>query len=112
MSVSFRLVSLPNFRIFSYVEAASFLVLLLVAMPLKYFADLPVAVSVAGAAHGWIFVAYLVFVGFAARKFSWRPLVVLGAVVASVLPFGPLVFDRLALSGRAERTAPPAPDRS
>lgn len=106
------LVSVRNFRIFGFVEAASFLVLLFVAMPLKYLAGLPLAVSIAGAAHGWIFVAYLVFVAFAARKFSWRPLVILGAVVASILPLGPFVFDRLVLSGRGERTGPPAPDRS
>lgn len=106
------LVSLRNFRIFSFVEAASFLILLLVAMPLKYLAGLPLAVSIAGAAHGWIFVAYLVFVVFAARKFRWKPLVILGAIVASILPFGPFAFDRLVLNGTGERTAPPAPDRS
>lgn len=106
------LITRRNFRIFSYVEAASFLLLLFVAMPLKYLAGLPLAVTVAGTAHGWIFVAYLIFVGLAARPLGWKPLAILGALVASVLPFGPLVFDRLVLSATGGKTEPPVPGQS
>jgi integral membrane protein len=102
------LVTPTSFRIFSYVEAASFLLLLFVAMPLKYLVGLPVAVSIVGPLHGAIFVAYLVFAGFAAAKFRWKVLTIVGSIIAAVLPFGPLVFhwvvDR-AVSGPAAKTA-------
>jgi len=105
------LVTASNFRIFSFVEAASFLILLLIAMPLKYAFALPLAVSVVGAAHGLIFMLYLVFVAIAAPRLGWSLPAVLGALVAAVLPFGPFVFDRMVLSkgvghgGRTEASA-------
>ena len=46
------------FRVVSIAEATSFLVLLLIAMPLKYGADLPVAVQVMGPIHGILFLGY------------------------------------------------------
>jgi len=76
------------------IEAISFLILLGVAMPLKYFADLPLAVKVVGWAHGVLFV---VFVGALARaRLVGRlpvPLCAL-AFLASLLPFGPFVVDK------------------
>jgi len=91
-------VSARGFRIFSFVEAFSFLLLLFVAMPLKYALGLPLAVSIAGALHGVIFLLYLAFVAVAAPKLGWSFLAILGSLVAAVLPFGPFVFDRVVLS--------------
>ena len=95
--------STRNFRILGFVEAASFLTLLFVAMPLKYLAHLPQPVSVVGALHGAIFVAYLVFLVLVATKEKWRLGPVLGALAAAILPFGPFFFDRLVLSPRSGR---------
>lgn len=92
------------FRLLSFIEATSFLLLLFVAMPLKYWAGIPLAVTIVGAAHGWIFVAYLGIVIWAARTFSWKPLTIVGAVLASILPFGPFVFD--AWKPRVEPNSP------
>jgi integral membrane protein len=50
---------LKRFRLVATLEGISFLVLLFVAMPLKYFAGMPKAVSVVGMAHGLLFVAYM-----------------------------------------------------
>jgi len=89
--------SVNNFRIFSFIEAASFLILLFIAMPLKYLAHFPAAVSIVGTIHGAIFLAYLGFVAIIAGKEKWRPGSIFGALAAGVLPFGPFAFDRMVL---------------
>ncbi len=48
---------LGRFRVIGHIEAVSFLVLLCIAMPLKYLADLPVAVLIVGSIHGALFSA-------------------------------------------------------
>ncbi|QMV44143.1 DUF3817 domain-containing protein [Cohnella cholangitidis] len=75
-------------------EAISFLVLLLIAMPLKYWADIPEAVTVVGIAHGVLFTLYLLAVlnALIARKISFLMSVL--AVIAAFLPFGPFIVDR------------------
>ena len=50
--------SIAQLRRIGYAEAISFLVLLGVAMPLKYLAGMPMAVKVVGWIHGVLFVAY------------------------------------------------------
>jgi integral membrane protein len=47
------------FRKIAFAEGVSFLVLLLIAMPLKYFANLPIAVTIVGGLHGFLFVAFV-----------------------------------------------------
>ncbi len=75
-------------------EGVSFLILLGIAMPLKYFANLPQAVKYAGWAHGVLFVAFIytafdVFTNFK-KPISWLA----KAMLASVLPFGTFVLDK------------------
>jgi len=75
-------------------EGVSFLLLLGVAMPLKYLADRPEAVRWVGWAHGILFVALglAVLVAWWRVRLSWRDSVVV--MVAALLPFGPFVVDR------------------
>jgi integral membrane protein len=81
------------FRIIGALEGISFLVLLGVAMPLKYVAGQPEAVSVVGALHGLLFALYLAATAYVAFSIRWPLFRVLGAVLAAFLPFGPFVFD-------------------
>ncbi|MCM3715401.1 DUF3817 domain-containing protein [Halalkalibacter oceani] len=85
--------SLKGFRIISYLEGISFLLLLGIAMPLKYWFDMPLAVTVTGMAHGILFVIYLLAVAYLMIAFRWSFMKGLLAVVASVVPFGPFIFD-------------------
>ncbi|MBX2965819.1 MAG: DUF3817 domain-containing protein [Cyclobacteriaceae bacterium] len=75
-------------------EGISFLVLLLIAMPLKYLYGIPEMVKVVGWAHGVLFIAYLVAVALAIKPMAWRITGIAGAVIASLLPFGTFVLDR------------------
>lgn len=85
---------LNRFRMIALAEGVSFLILLGIAMPLKYLANMPLAVKYVGWAHGVLFVAfiYFAFEVFSSFKkpFSW----LVKAMVASVLPFGTFVLDK------------------
>lgn len=78
-----------------YIEGASFLILLFIAMPLKYWAGWPVMVTIVGTAHGGLWIAYIIIlinVAIMARLPWWA---IPGGFVGSILPFGPFVFDRV-----------------
>lgn len=84
---------LARLRLVGMVEGASFLLLLGIAMPLKYLAGQPQMVSIVGAAHGVLWVLYVAAVFQAAVAGRWPLGRIAAALVASVLPFGPFVFD-------------------
>jgi integral membrane protein len=85
---------LHSFRIIAIAEGVSFLVLLLIAMPLKYAFHIPEAVKVCGWLHGALFVGYLYLafevMGSLKKNFSWFA----QAFAAAILPLGTFVFDR------------------
>ncbi len=85
---------LSRFRIVGIAEGISFLVLLLIAMPLKYIFHIPEAVKFTGWVHGGLFVTYIIFATevFASLKknFLW----LLKAVAAAFLPLGTFIFNR------------------
>lgn len=82
------------FRIISYLEAISFLVLLFIAMPLKYFLDMPEYVRVVGMAHGVLFVLYVggAYYLYEVLNWKWKTLAIF--IVCSILPFGPFYADK------------------
>jgi integral membrane protein len=82
------------FRKIAFAEGISFLVLLFIAMPLKYFADMPMAVTIVGGLHGVLFVAlaiaaYMVKDQYS-KSFGWG----LKVFVASIIPFGTFYMDK------------------
>ena len=80
-------------RAAALVEGLSFLVLLLVAMPLKYMAGLPAAVTVVGWVHGVLFVVFCAALLYAAVVARWPASRAALLFVAALLPFGPFVVD-------------------
>jgi integral membrane protein len=85
---------LKQFRWVAFCEGLSFVLLLFVAMPLKYWAGLPLAVRIVGSVHGLLFVAFLGALFRAALERDW-PMRRWGlALLSSVIPFGTFVFDR------------------
>ncbi len=76
------------------VEAVSFLLLLGVAMPLKYFAGMPLAVKIAGWIHGLLFIVFAMCLLVAHGERRWSLRWTATVFVAALLPFGPFVIDR------------------
>ena len=94
MAFSWLFDSFTRFRYIRLAEGLSYLLLLGVAMPLKYVADFPEAVQITGWVHGILFVAYMLAGLHVAVEHRWKLGKVALAVLASLLPFGPIVFDR------------------
>ena len=80
-------------RAVGMIEAISFLVLLGIAMPLKYFADLPEAVRIVGWVHGILFIGFLVALMLARDAMQWNLRRTALVLLAALLPFGPFVID-------------------
>ena len=82
------------FRHIAIAEGTSFLVLLLIAMPLKYLANWPLGVTIVGGLHGLLFVAFIALAwevkNAAGKSNGWFA----RALLASVLPFGTFYMDR------------------
>lgn len=82
-------------RFVSISEGVSYLLLLLVAMPLKYLCDMPLAVKFVGWAHGMLFIALTIsaLLAMALAALPFKAACVVG--IASLLPAGPFFADRL-----------------
>ena len=85
---------LHRFRMIGIAEGISFLVLLLIAMPLKYFFNFPEAVKVMGWIHGALFVTFIYFafeaMGSLKKSFLWF----IKVFIAAFIPLGTFIFDR------------------
>ncbi|QDU30324.1 hypothetical protein ETAA8_54440 [Anatilimnocola aggregata] len=86
---------LSRLRWIGFLEGLSYLVLLLIAMPLKYLADQPEAVRIVGGLHGGLFVLFVLAVAeVTLRRPWWSPKFWGAAALASVVPFGTFILDR------------------
>ncbi len=83
-----------NLRLIGFIEGVSFLVLLLVAMPLKYYLGLPLMVKITGWIHGVLFMLYILAVLMAIKPMKWNLFWVFIAFGASLIPIGTFVLDR------------------
>jgi integral membrane protein len=75
-------------------EGISFLVLLLIAMPLKYYFEMPMAVKIVGWAHGGLFIAYVAMVFLSIKVMKWNLLGLGVALAASLIPLGTFFLDK------------------
>jgi integral membrane protein len=86
--------SVHTLRLLALTEGVSFLVLLGIAMPLKYWAGWPLAVKFVGWAHGVLFILFVL----ALLRVWWTEKWSMGrcalVFIAALLPFGPFVIDR------------------
>lgn len=85
--------SIGRMRLISFIEGASYLFLLGIAMPLKHFAGIPEVVSIVGMIHGILFLIYFVAAVYLMLELRWSLWWFVGAMVASVVPFGMLALD-------------------
>jgi integral membrane protein len=94
--------SIGRLRFIGFWEGVSFLVLLGIAMPLKYYYGQPGAVRVVGMAHGILFMLYLWAAIQAALEHDWPWKKTALVLLASLLPGGPFVADAKLLRDPAQ----------
>lgn len=80
-------------RVSAIAEGISYLLLLFLAMPLKYLYGMPEAVRLVGSLHGGLFVVFIALLAVVYIKGTMTLKQCVVAFIASVLPFGAFVFD-------------------
>lgn len=100
--------ALTRYRVMAYVVGVVLVVLVLVAVPLKYLAGEPVLVRVVGPVHGALYAVYLLAAFDLGRRRRWPLVRTLGVLVAGTIPFLSFVVERKVTAG-VHATTTPAP---
>lgn len=86
---------LGRFLTIGFLEGLSYVILLLIAMPLKYWANMPSPVRIVGMAHGVLFVAYVLALVHATIAYKWSFKTFFLAFALSFLPFGTFFLGKV-----------------
>ena len=91
-----------RFRIISIIEGLSYLLLVFIAMPLKYMFNYPMAVKIVGMSHGVLFILFFVALVMAMNRYKWK---FLGfqLFVYSLIPFGFILIERIIMKSPAKK---------
>ncbi len=100
---------LTRYRVMAWVTGVLLLVLVFVAMPMKYLGDDERLVQVVGVAHGWLYMLYLVAAFMLANKLRWPLGKTLLLLVAGTIPFMSFVAERRVVREVSVRPKPPTP---
>ena len=82
------------FRMIALAEGTSFITLLFIAIPMKYFMGMPEVVRVVGGIHGGLFLLYVGLLAVIHFRQRWPFMFSLYAFIASIIPFGTFVLDK------------------
>ena len=94
MSLEFSPPGIGRLRMAGISEGISYILLLFIAMPLKYFAGLPQAVWYIGWVHGLLFILFILALIYVTITLEWNFKKVIVAFIAALLPFGTFILNR------------------
>ena len=86
--------ALLAYRIAAWVTGVGLLVLVVIAMPLKYVFGQPELVQIVGVTHGFLYMVYIVCTLLLAERCRWKPLDALLILVAGTIPVASFVAER------------------
>ena len=89
-----RKLALTAYRVMAYVTGIGLVVLVCIAMPLKYIAGNAQPVAVVGALHGFFYMAYVVCTLVLAERCRWSPVRAVLVALAGTIPFVSFVAER------------------
>ena len=98
--------ALTRFRVVAYIVGTLLLVLVLVAMPLKYLADRPTLVEIIGPVHGFVYMVYLVVAFDLAVRAKWPFVRTVLVLAAGTIPVMSFVAERKVSAWVRERSEP------
>ena len=82
------------FRIIAFLEGVSYILLLFIAVPIKYSLGDSTYVKLLGMPHGILFVAYLLFAIIIKNNEKWNKTELFIVLICSILPFGTFYIDK------------------
>lgn len=83
-----------SFQIVCFLEGLSYILLLFIGVPLKYYGNNEILVKLLGMPHGILFIAYVIMAFLVRPKFSWKTLDFLFILLASLLPFATFYVEK------------------
>lgn len=96
------MISLFNsFRVVALLEGLSYILLLFIAVPIKYLGDDPMYVKILGMPHGILFLAYIVLAIMVGQELKWNTKTLWIVLVASIVPFGTFYIEKKYLKNKA-----------
>jgi integral membrane protein len=85
---------IPIFRVVAFLEGVSYILLLFIGSPLKWFYGNPKFVKFLGMPHGLLFMLYVVLAIVIAGELKWSKKVLRNVLLASIIPFGTFYIDK------------------
>lgn len=85
--------AIKRFRVISMIEGLSYLLLVFIAMPIKYIGGNPDPVKMLGMAHGVLFILFMISLFETKRKESWDTGFMFQLFVYSLIPFGAFLIE-------------------
>jgi integral membrane protein len=82
------------FRVVALLEGLSYLLLLFVAVPIKYFSHDPQYVKLLGMPHGILFIGYIILAILLKTELKWNTSTFTKILLASIIPFGTFYIDK------------------
>jgi integral membrane protein len=86
--------ALLRYRVMAIVTGTFLVILVFIAMPLKYGADHPTPTKIFGVAHGFLFMVYLVATLDLGIRLRWHPIKLLIVMACGTIPFASFVAER------------------
>lgn len=83
-----------TFRVVSILEGLSYILLLFIAVPIKYIGGDESYVKLLGMPHGLLFVAYIVLAYLIKDRMQWNSKTFWWILAASIIPFGTFYIDK------------------
>jgi integral membrane protein len=97
---------LRAYRVAAWVTGIGLVILVFVAMPLKYFFGHPLLVSIVGMAHGFLYMAYIVVTLLLAERCRWRPIDALVILACGTIPLASFFAERRVTARVREHRSP------
>lgn len=84
---------IKTLRVISYLEGISYILLLFIAVPIKYYSNDPSIVKLLGMPHGLLFVAFVILSLVNSKKYNWSFIKTIVVLISSIIPFGTFYVD-------------------
>tara|TARA_Y100000385_G_scaffold199686_1_gene206813 strand:+ start:757 stop:1032 length:276 start_codon:yes stop_codon:yes gene_type:complete len=84
---------IKTLRLISYLEGISYILLIFIAVPIKYYANDPYLVKLLGMPHGLLFVAFVILSLLNSKKYNWSFIKTVIILISSIIPFGTFYVD-------------------
>ncbi|MDQ2710095.1 MAG: DUF3817 domain-containing protein [Actinomycetota bacterium] len=89
-----RQIALLAFRAMAYITGTGLIILVFIAVPIKYFGGNGKPVAVVGMMHGFLYMGYVVCTLVLAERCRWRPVRALLVALAGTIPLASFVAER------------------